>query len=144
MLDFGFYNMDCMEGMKQFPDNYFDLAIVDPPYGAGFTESGGCKGWFSKYHQNAEPLEILGGVAVSKDLDSTVEARTEREILGTNTCERTGGTWAKKYGKKSYRGTLPLEGNTLKNSFASHGIKSYGAAITFHFRQQDALLFGVN
>lgn len=33
MLEFGFYNMDCMEGMKQFPDNYFDLAIVDPPYG---------------------------------------------------------------------------------------------------------------
>lgn len=33
MLDFGFYNMDCMEGMKEFPNNYFDLAIVDPPYG---------------------------------------------------------------------------------------------------------------
>ncbi len=27
------YNMDCMEGMKQFPDKYFGLAIVDPPYG---------------------------------------------------------------------------------------------------------------
>lgn len=27
------YNMDCMEGMQQFPDNYFELAIVDPPYG---------------------------------------------------------------------------------------------------------------
>jgi site-specific DNA-methyltransferase (adenine-specific) len=25
--------MDCMEGMKQYPDKYFDLAIVDPPYG---------------------------------------------------------------------------------------------------------------
>jgi len=25
--------MDCMEGMKQIPDKYFDLAIVDPPYG---------------------------------------------------------------------------------------------------------------
>jgi site-specific DNA-methyltransferase (adenine-specific) len=24
-----------MEGMKQFPDGYFDLAIVDPPYGIG-------------------------------------------------------------------------------------------------------------
>ena len=35
MLDFGFYNMDCMEGMKSFPDKYFDLAIVDPPYGIG-------------------------------------------------------------------------------------------------------------
>lgn len=35
MLDFGYYNMDCMQGMKEFPDNYFDLAIVDPPYGDG-------------------------------------------------------------------------------------------------------------
>lgn len=35
MLDFGFYNMDCMDGMKEFPDKYFDLAIVDPPYGSG-------------------------------------------------------------------------------------------------------------
>ena len=33
MLEPGFYNMDCMEGMKQFPDKFFDLAIVDPPYG---------------------------------------------------------------------------------------------------------------
>ena len=27
------YNMDCMEGMKEIPDKYFELAIVDPPYG---------------------------------------------------------------------------------------------------------------
>ena len=26
------YNMDCISGMKQYPDKYFDLAIVDPPY----------------------------------------------------------------------------------------------------------------
>lgn len=35
MLDFGYHNMDCVEGMKQFPDKYFDLAVVDPPYGIG-------------------------------------------------------------------------------------------------------------
>ena len=29
------YLMDCMDGMKQFPDKYFELAIVDPPYGIG-------------------------------------------------------------------------------------------------------------
>jgi len=29
------YNMDCLEGMKEFPDKYFELAIVDPPYGIG-------------------------------------------------------------------------------------------------------------
>ena len=33
MLEDGFYNMDCMDGMKEFPDKYFDLAIVDPVYG---------------------------------------------------------------------------------------------------------------
>jgi site-specific DNA-methyltransferase (adenine-specific) len=27
------YLQDCMEGMKQYPDKYFDLAVVDPPYG---------------------------------------------------------------------------------------------------------------
>lgn len=27
------YNIDNMELMKQIPDKYFDLAIVDPPYG---------------------------------------------------------------------------------------------------------------
>lgn len=27
------YNMDCMEYMKSVPDKFFDLAVVDPPYG---------------------------------------------------------------------------------------------------------------
>jgi len=39
MLEYGFYNMDCMQGMAQFPDKFFELAIVDPPYGIG--EDGG-------------------------------------------------------------------------------------------------------
>lgn len=29
------YNMDCMEGMAQFPNKFFDLAVVDPPYYSG-------------------------------------------------------------------------------------------------------------
>jgi len=32
------YNRDCMEGMKEFPDKYFELAIVDPPYGIGASD----------------------------------------------------------------------------------------------------------
>ena len=27
------YLMDCMELMKQYPDNYFDICCVDTPYG---------------------------------------------------------------------------------------------------------------
>ena len=38
-------NRDCMEVMKEYPDGYFDLAVVDPPYGIGiqamsFTKEG--------------------------------------------------------------------------------------------------------
>ena len=33
--ELGYYNMDCMDGMKMFPDKYFSLAIVDPPYFSG-------------------------------------------------------------------------------------------------------------
>ena len=43
MLESGFYNMDCMEGMAQFPDKFFELAIVDPEYGINITNSGRLK-----------------------------------------------------------------------------------------------------
>ena len=29
--------MDCIYGMKQYPDKYFDLAVVDPPYGISYA-----------------------------------------------------------------------------------------------------------
>jgi len=52
--------MDCIEGMKQYPDNHFDLAVVDPPYGinvateidrSGFRE-GSSKNSLSKYESS--------------------------------------------------------------------------------------------
>jgi site-specific DNA-methyltransferase (adenine-specific) len=33
--------MDCIEGMKQYPDKWFDLAVVDPPYGIERFKKGG-------------------------------------------------------------------------------------------------------
>ena len=38
------HNEDCMIGMKEYPDNYFDLAVVDPPYGIGDKFKGGKTG----------------------------------------------------------------------------------------------------
>lgn len=35
MLSAGFYNVDCMDGMREFPDKFFDLSVVDVPYGIG-------------------------------------------------------------------------------------------------------------
>ena len=33
------YNVDCMEYMAKLPDNAFDLAVVDPPYADGHSQS---------------------------------------------------------------------------------------------------------
>ena len=32
------YNEDCMIGMARYPDKFFDLAIVDPPYNVGASD----------------------------------------------------------------------------------------------------------
>jgi site-specific DNA-methyltransferase (adenine-specific) len=44
-------NEDCMELMSRYPDKYFELAIVDPPYGLGesVVNSGGR---FKRYYNN--------------------------------------------------------------------------------------------
>lgn len=44
------YNCDCMELLKQTPDNYYSLALVDPPYGidAGKMTMGSGKHNFEK------------------------------------------------------------------------------------------------
>lgn len=31
------YNCDCLAAMREMPDNAFDLAVVDPPYGINIT-----------------------------------------------------------------------------------------------------------
>jgi len=55
------FNRDCVEAMKEYPDNYFDLAVVDPPYGIDINNQSQGKG---------------GGVArkidyIKKDWDKT-------------------------------------------------------------------------
>lgn len=35
------YNMDCMDYMKTVPDRFFDLAVVDPPYGIKISNNMG-------------------------------------------------------------------------------------------------------
>lgn len=77
------YNMDCLEAMRKIPDKYFDLAVVDPPYGGGSQivhverETG-----FA-----AEPLtsRAAGVPGSAVGLTTTISAA------------RTGGKWAMKY-----------------------------------------------
>jgi site-specific DNA-methyltransferase (adenine-specific) len=59
------FNKDCIEGIKQYPDNYFELAIVDPPYGIGYdgqrestSKHGGRKSYEFKGWDNKIPDQI--------------------------------------------------------------------------------------
>lgn len=47
------YNMDCMEAMKQIPDKYFDLAVLDPPYGIGVLSMNYTRSGAERTHGNA-------------------------------------------------------------------------------------------
>lgn len=67
MLDFGYYNMDCLDGMKEFPDNYFELAIVDPPYGIG--ESGSKNYSRSKFAKAKDYKPYIGMDLSAPDKD---------------------------------------------------------------------------
>lgn len=50
------FHADCMEIMKQYPDKYFDLAIVDPPYGIDIAERNITK--FQFLHRGAKIWKI--------------------------------------------------------------------------------------
>lgn len=54
---------DCMEGLKQLPDKYFELAIVDPPYGIDINMNMGRKAGKAKHHEDkvwdASPPDAL-------------------------------------------------------------------------------------
>ena len=133
MLDFGFYNMDCMQGMKEFPDNYFDLAIVDPPYGDG-------GGTWTNRTRFGERFDRYAGGGASRRLP---RQDLRRGGIPEKQVERTGGTWATKFGQKLLRGTLHRGKNTSTNFSAFHAVKSYGGGIIFHYPRRGALSYGV-
>jgi site-specific DNA-methyltransferase (adenine-specific) len=62
--EFSFYHADCMEVMRETPDKYYDLAVVDPPYGIGrdgsiktTSKHGGRKAHAFKGWDNETPTE---------------------------------------------------------------------------------------
>ncbi len=63
------YNQDCMRFMRDLPDNFFDLAIDDPPYFKGPNLSGYYGKGFSnlgvkraKFYRETKHWDIPGGV----------------------------------------------------------------------------------
>ena len=57
------FNEDNMSGMARYADKYFDLAIVDPPYGIGdrLVNGGGGGGWATMVNSGADKWDIQPG-----------------------------------------------------------------------------------
>lgn len=130
MLAPGFYNMDCMDGMREFPDGYFELAIVDPPYGDG----GG--GSAERRDSEADSTDTAGRVP-RQDLRGGYDQNgTSRTDCEKDKPRRIGGTWAAKFGKKLFRGTSPRINRILTNCSAFHRTRLSGGAITSNYPQR--------
>ena len=99
-------NCDCMEYMRTLPDNAFDLAICDPPYGGGndgeLNGGGRFGGRFDRYksttlseaglrgtitppHPRREKGEpnIVGHRTVRRLLQGIVQSFTESDYMGS-------------------------------------------------------------
>lgn len=84
--------MDCVEYMRTLPDNFFDVAICDPPYGDADSEKLGGRfgGRFDRY----------------KKPQNTPPPINDKKPTGIHT---QGGTWATKYKHPS---TTPAEADS--------------------------------
>lgn len=51
------YHTDCMDFMRDVPDNYYELAIVDPPYGIGNKLVDGGAGRNGKFDKNRDSVK---------------------------------------------------------------------------------------
>lgn len=147
----GFYNMDCMDAMRQFPDGFFDLAIVDPPYGDGGGQFAGTERFGERFDRYRHPENRGGGIDHLHSSQRKRE-RERRQADGTTPSDsgrktaitRHGGTWAGKFAKKSFRGTSRRGRTTSMNSSVSHVTKLFGAQITFGFRRPETLSYGTS
>ena len=72
------YNMDCIEYMRGLPDNFFDIAVCDPPYGKGNDDN------------------LVGGGGLDRDSKSISELRGQNQDLPTS---RRFGGWFIRYDK---------------------------------------------
>jgi site-specific DNA-methyltransferase (adenine-specific) len=92
------YNADCMDpeiGLPSYPDNYFDLAIVDPPYGIG-ADAKNSKGE-KQSHKSASASKYYGDQKWDADIPSDnyfdeLSRVSKRQIIwGANYFGLSGG-----------------------------------------------------
>lgn len=127
-----FENRDCIEALKEFPDKFFELAIVDPPYGdALHAESGGGKGWFTKYNMKVNTPPPPAEDTIWRDVpeehrrgnDETSRSTEKRDRRTDKPYNRFGGRFDKYKRPFSTDPLVKNEGGGVKEQ-AEHGPQS--------------------
>ena len=78
------FNRDCLEAMRETPDKFYDLAVVDPPYGGGSSQSVNVERERENCKAEPQTLNREDGRGSEDGLTATISAT------------RTG-SWSKKY-----------------------------------------------
>lgn len=138
---------DCMEYMRTLPDNAFDLAVVDPPYGDGNFQAPPSSsnesrwgGWFSRYKRPLEqvrcevrPIQTSrADCGLSRDVFNDIPGITPPKIKQLY------------HTRRGFGGILLPTKSISKSCFELVVIRLFGAVITSLCRQLDVFLFGVN
>ena len=76
MPNINLINDDCMNVMKGYPDNHFDLAIVDPPYGIG----AGSKSFINRNTANKKAIDAINGYAAFLEKEKLPKANNNYAI----------------------------------------------------------------
>ena len=95
------FNMDCVEYMRTLPDNHFDIAICDPPYG------------------DADSGNFYLGGAVWGTLRPLQAATNYPPPISSNKptgIHTQGGTWATKYRHPSITPT-EADSNAIRGGY---------------------------
>jgi site-specific DNA-methyltransferase (adenine-specific) len=70
------YNKDCIEGMKEYSNKYFDLSIVDPPYGIGISSN--------PFRQKFEKCDWDNAIPNNQYFDELMRVSKNQIIWGGN------------------------------------------------------------
>ena len=78
--DFGglisLYNEDCLQALKRYDDNHFDIAIVDPPYGIGISSN--------PFRQKFEKCDWDNAIPNKQYFDELMRVSKNQIIWGSN------------------------------------------------------------
>lgn len=78
------HNVDCLDFMRSLPDNAFDLAIVDPPYGVGsitympHTRTNTAGGYIDRYNVTVATLSMEQRGKVKVNVERNDNGKTIR------------------------------------------------------------------